>query len=133
MAKNIVKRIFPYVFVLIMGIGLSACTIPQPMPEEGVWYCEELMIELDFSVHSQNGTPYFAKMYNPDGSYQDIMCHYLGSNISFYSMDWEENYLNGYFLYRNGVFSITTIEDEQTYVFKRVDPVKPGRYLRSFK
>ena len=121
MAKDPAKRIILLVFVLVMGIGLSACTIPQPMPEEGVWFCEELMIELNFFVHSETDGPYFAKMYNPDGSYQDIMCHYLGSNISFHSMDWEEEYLIGYFLYRNGVFSITTIEGDHTYVFERVD------------
>lgn len=120
MAKDIAKRIFSFVFVLVMGIGLSACTISQPMPKEGVWYCDELMIELDFSDHSKNGDPYFAKLYKPDGSNQDIMCHYLGSSISIDSMDWEKNYLAGYFSFRNGVFSITTVEDEQTYVFERV-------------
>ena len=112
-------------------ILLCSCSfyIPRPNPQEGVWYCEELMIEIDFSLQNEYlnenegvNPPYFARKYNADGTYQDIQCLFdYGSNIDLRSVDNEEVYLIARFSYRNGVFSVTTIKDNHTYIFERID------------
>lgn len=120
--------------VASLCILLCSCSFPQPKPQSGVWYCEELMIEIDFSLQNEYlnenegvNPPYFARKYNADGTYQDIQCLFdYGSNIWLASvveseMDIPETYLSGVFKYRNGVFSITTIEDNHTYIFERID------------
>lgn len=119
------KKVFAFILCLLLGIELSACSIPQAKPKEGIWYCEELMIEIDFSVYSKGegvNPPYFAKRYSADGTCQDVLCHIdYGSGIWICSLDYKEDYLGGNFSYRNGVFSVTTREDKYTYVFERID------------
>lgn len=112
----------PYFFIMmIICIGLSACSIPQPTPEEGIWYCEELMIEIDFSYLNENLSPDCAKRYNADGTYQDVLCHIdYGSSITICSENQEEDFLIGRFSYKNDIFLVTTIEDKTTYVFERI-------------
>ena len=130
MANINTKRILVIVMLLLQSIGLFACSFPQPKPQSGVWYCEELMIEIDFSVLNENegvNPPYYAKKYNADGTYQEVACFFdYGSNIWLASVvesetDIPETYLNGVFKYRNGVFLVTTIDNKHTYVFERLD------------
>ena len=110
-------------------ILLCSCSFPQPKPQSGVWYCEELMIEIDFSLQNEYlnenegvNPPYYAKKYNADGTYQEVACFFdYGSNIELRSADNEEVYLIARFSYRYGVFSVTTIEDNHTYIFERID------------
>lgn len=108
--------------LLLLGMALTACSFPQSIPEEGIWYCEELMIETDFSELNANATPNCANRFNEDGTRQDVLCYIdYGDGIWVCSEDCTENYLLGAFLYQNGAFSVTTREDECTYIFTRVD------------
>lgn len=43
------KKLFVFVLILSLFWGCFACSMPFPKPEEGIWYCEELMIEIDFT------------------------------------------------------------------------------------
>lgn len=125
MSKPNIKIAVTFILLLFWVLGLSACSFPQPKPQEGVWYCEELMIEIDFSVLNENKSvnpPYFAKKYNADGTYLEIRCLFdYGSGIRLCSTDWEEDYLYAEFSYRNDVFTVTTREDKHSYIFERID------------
>ena len=43
------KSIVVYVAVCLIVL-LSACTITEPVPVDGIWYCEDLQIMLDFGT-----------------------------------------------------------------------------------
>ena len=110
---------------LAIWIGLSACSFPLPKPEEGIWYCEELMIEIDFSVFYENegvNSPYFAKKYSADGTYQDVECLFdYGNIIHIRSLDCSETYLLGEFVYWRDAFEVTAMDGTKTFVFERID------------
>lgn len=112
------------VFVLLLSMSLSACQfyIPKPKPKEGIWYCEELMIEIDFGVYHEAKTQHCAKKYNPDGTYQDVLLRIdYGSGLDICSEDGQEYYLAGIFHYKKGIFYVVTHQDKVTYTFKRID------------
>lgn len=125
MSKNNAMKFIVFVLLIAISVGLCACSFPQPKPEEGIWYCEELMIEIDFSVFSENegvNPPYFAKKYSADGTYQDVECLFdYGDNILIYSLDYSEEYLNGEFVYRQDTFTVITRFGNYTYIFERID------------
>lgn len=106
--------------MLLLCINLSACSFPRAKPQEGIWYCEELMIQIDFN-YAEN-TELYAKIFNPDGTSQDILCLFdYGSVIRLSSEDWQKDYLIGNFRYKNDLFYVTTIDKTHTYVFERID------------
>ena len=116
------KRRIALTIVLLFAIILSACSIPGRKPESGRWYCEELMLEIDFDACRETDTIYYcAKKYNPDGTYQDIQCQiWYGRNIGICSEDEQEDYLRGLYDYKSGVFYITTHQDKVRYTFERI-------------
>lgn len=117
-------------FIITM---LSACSVPAAKPEEGIWYCDELMLEIDFNQVCDDGRP--AKKYNSDGTYQNAVCMFdYGSNIQVRTLDWKENYVIGRFKYKHGSFTVTTFDVDEgdsgfietyarghTYIFERID------------
>ena len=128
MARIYIKRVIAISILLFHSIGLLACSFPSPKPKEGVWYCEELMIEIDFSVLNENESvnpPYFAKKYNVDGTHEDVLCLFdYGCIVEIRPLDWKDygqEYLLGEFKYQRNAFSVTSNEDEHVYVFERID------------
>ena len=120
--NGITKKPCIFVLMLVVVIGLSSCSIPQPKPKEGVWYCEELMIEIDFGFLNANLEPNCSKIYNSDGTYQKLLCYIdYGGGIWICSEDCREDFLLGDFRYQDGVFTVTTREDNEIYVFERID------------
>ena len=120
MRNGTIKKAFPLLVVLVIVMGSAACSILQPKPEEGIWYCEELMIEIDFGFLNAKADPNCAKKYNPDGTYQNLLCYIdYGGSIWICSEDGTEDFLLGDFRYQAGVFAVTTREDSKTYVFER--------------
>lgn len=110
--------IISLLFVITM---LSACSIPAAKPEEGIWYCEELQIEIDFNHVMEN--QWSAKKYDSSGKYKTVRCLFdYGTLIRIDAANEPEAecYLEGNFLYKNGVFSVTTNEGI-TYTFERTD------------
>ena len=116
------QKVVATVLLLALVMSLVACSIPGRKPEGGIWYCEELMIEIDFDAYQTNLDQHCAKKYNPDGTYQDVLCQFdYGTIIHICSEDQEETYLTANFLYKNGVFRVTTVQDKITYIFERID------------
>lgn len=125
MSKYNARKFIVFVLLIPISVGLCACSFIQPKPEEGIWYCDELMIEIDFSVYDENegvNPPYFAKKYSADGTYQNVECLFdYGDNIEIRSLDYSERYLLGEFVYRQDTFVVTTMDGKYTYIFKRID------------
>lgn len=124
------KRIIAFVLVLFLGLSLSACQfyIPKPKPEGGIWYCEELMIEIDFDAYHGEQMQHCAKKYNPDGTYIDVLLRIdYGHGLNICSEDGQEDYLAGTYRYKNGVFSVTSYQEKVTYVFERIDTASSYR------
>lgn len=118
-----VKASIVILAMFLLCVNLSACSFPQPKPQEGIWYCEELMIEIDFN--NAKNTQHCAKIFNPDGTYRDISCLFdYGSLIWLCSEDRHEDYLRGNFRYKNDLFYVTTMDRTHTYVFVQTDNYK---------
>ena len=116
------RRLFVFVLILSLFWGMSACSMPFSKPEEGIWYCEELMIEIDFTNLNTHNSPNCGKKYNPDGTYENVLVyfsHWRGIYVK--SENQQEYYLNADYLYLKDAFYVTTNEEKITYVFKRVD------------
>lgn len=80
------------------------------------------MIEIDFGIYHEAQTQHCAKKYNSDGTHQDALLRIdFGYGLNVCSEDEQEDFLIGHFRYRNGVFTVTTIDGEVTYVFARID------------
>ena len=123
MVKREVKKFAAFILLISLNMGLCSCSIPRAKPKEGIWYCQELMIEIDFFTFNQQNTAFCAKKYDSDGTYQDVQCLFdYGDNIQISSLDWSECYLLGDFVYRNDTFVVKSLlEDKRTYVFERID------------
>ncbi len=124
MGNSNVKKACIILIIVAFAIGLAACTFPidRPRPQEGVWYCEELMIKIDFGYLSANLASDCAQKYNLDGTWQNVLCYIdYGNGIWICSEDRTEDYLLGNFKYQNGIFVVTTREDKKIYVFERID------------
>lgn len=122
MASRCITKWHYVAILLVISIALSACSIPHPIPEEGIWYCEDLGIEIDFSYLNEKMSQNCAKKYNSDGTYQSALCRIdYGCGINIGYDDWQEYYLVGRFSYRNGTFFVTSYEDNVTYEFVRID------------
>ena len=54
--RNIKRLLFPLIMILLI-IGFSGCQlfIDTSLPEDGVYYCEELKIVTDFKVMNEEG------------------------------------------------------------------------------
>lgn len=117
-------RVIKLVLVLLLGMSLTACQfyVPKPKPEAGIWYCKELMLEIDFDVYHEAQTQHCAKKYNTDGTYQDVLLRIdYGNGLNICSPDGQAYYLVGSYRYKNGILYVTSYQDDVTYVFERVD------------
>lgn len=101
---------------------LCGCSIPGRKPTEGLWYCADLEISIDFSLLAQKNIPNCAKLYSGEGSAVDILCYFdYGTGISLKSPDVEADYFFvGNFTYKNGTFVVTSNEDNKQYTFVRI-------------
>ena len=76
------KRVICTILLSCMLLLLmNACSIPYKHPEEGVWYCEELKMSIDFAMY--NSSDYMCvKVYNDD-TYEVMECSIdYGNGIS---------------------------------------------------
>ena len=46
-------RITWFFLCCLMLCSISGCTVAQYEPEEGIWFCEELQIQLSYERHTQ--------------------------------------------------------------------------------
>ena len=113
------KAICLFVVVLLL-MACASCTIPADFPKEGIYYCKELKVSIDFSIEDTR----CAKLYFDDGTYEDIDCGMLGAGcyISRHSGDDEQIILNGdgKWKKKENVFTITAHNDRTVFVFEPV-------------
>ena len=118
--KKVCCLFLVFLFV-VFSIAFSSCSIFAAIPTEGVYYCEELRMAIDFSWNEKMNNE-CVKMYEEDGSYTVCLTHIdYGSGIEICSLDQKTTYLIGTRKYKDDVFSITTFDDETTYVFVKLD------------
>lgn len=131
MTKGNVRKFIVFVLLISVTVGLCACSITSPKPEEGIWYCEELRLEIDFSAYNQLNTAECGKIRNPDGTTQNVSCHFdygCGITVSYRknSLAPEDSYFIGKFQYKKATwfreesFTVTANDDNRTYVFERI-------------
>lgn len=119
---NRTVKIFATILLLALTMSFAGCSIQGRKPEGGIWYCEELMLEIDFDAYHGDGGHHCAKKFNSDGTYENVLCRFdYGTLIDICSEDQQENYLTANFSYRNGVFKVETIQDKITYTFEPID------------
>jgi hypothetical protein len=119
MDKKVIKTGLLLLIVFAV-LGMSACSVRPAIPQDGVFYCNELGISIDFSIMKSD--PKCGKVYAPDGTYTTCRCMIdYGSGIWICSPDQETDYLFGKFLYINDLFYVISDEDGTRYVFERRD------------
>ena len=109
------------VFLILMCVILSGCSIQREHPESGIWLCEELGLSVDFGTFT-------GKWYIYDGECIDLKMNIgNGAHIGFEyddangELQWV---FTGIYKYVNGEFSVKMFESEQTqekkYVFQPI-------------
>lgn len=105
------KRIYSIVLICVVAVLIVSCSRLEKIPEEGIWYCDELKISIDFSKIDKPTE--CAKLYNEDGTHQMLEC-----KIDFVSvMDFflgDSIYLSGGIKFKDDKFILTT---DKSYVF----------------
>ena len=123
--KRNATRIGLLLLIVSILLGSSSCSIPEKIPQGGVFYCDEMGISIDFSIIDTD--PECGKLYAADGSYTTCRCMTdYGIGIVVMSTDQEIDYLIGKFQYKNDLFYVTAYKDGTTYVFERGDSWENG-------
>ena len=108
---------------IVIVLFLSSCSVSfsHPKPTEGIWYCEELKMSIDFSKARE--TDLCAKLYKDNGSVETMHCCFdYGRGIYIYEET--ENgehidYLNATYTWSGDEFVVTTIHEQKTYIFQK--------------
>ncbi len=113
------KRFLCSLIVCVLFMSLVSCSIPAKKPEEGVWYCDELGLSIDFNVY-MDAPNECVKLYNDEGSYETLGCHFdYGAGIGIYRKMEEKEVLliTGSFRYKDEKFVVTTHDNNNVYIF----------------
>ena len=114
-----IKKLCCLTLLLVVAVK-GICTAVNEKPEEGLWYCSELSMSLDFSEYAKDKNANIGRFYFDNGHSIDIKCYFdYGKGVSFSS----PCELEGEYKYEDDVFYIIAIvnEEEHTYIFERVD------------
>lgn len=130
------KLIFATVFILIIIIiggslnanGIFVFNSPMPKPQEGVFYCKELNISIDFSMVRQ-GEARSATLYSNDGLCEVLSCYFdYGNGMDLYSDEKQEWILFATYKYQKfeseDLLLVTRNDDGAQFEFVRVDESK---------
>lgn len=110
-----IKRRYVCLIIVFM-LGCCSCTVPRDYPTEGIWYCEDLKMEIDFSCEGDKAG---VKVYSGE-EYSLFEFWTLGASIWIRPAGNVKVYLSGTFRYKGNVFEITTTEGVK-YSFLRMD------------
>jgi len=98
--------------------ALCACSIPAKRPADGIFYCAELHMSIDFS--KLNSDPNCVKIHLQGEDYAVGKCLIdYGNGITICSPDQTVEYLIGKFSYENDVFTVQSNHDDMVYTFER--------------
>ena len=105
------------IIVLIAWVlFLCSCSIPFKVPEEGIYYCEELRMTIDFDIMQYDSVCVEFVDENGDVIPAHCLIDY-GKGVWICSVDQQITYYDGYMDYgRDGIFRITMV-DGITYSF----------------
>ena len=110
-----------FVFVFVIVALFNNCTYPAKKPTDGVYYCEELKIEIDFSLHETSTK--CAKLYCENNTYITLSCHFdYGDGIFLIDESKQENiyYLSGSFVWKENKIIVKSNINNCSYVFLKV-------------
>ncbi len=108
---------FIAVLLLIPLVFLCSCSVQAAHPEQGVWYCEELKMSINFSLFGK--TSEMVKIYNDDGTFESYVCHIdFGRGIFIETIDGSEILYAGEFRYHKDEFKVDV--DDTTYIFNEI-------------
>lgn len=113
------------ILLLIMIFALS-CSISAERPDDGIWYCEELAISIDFSL-VQDDPYHCAALHNQDGTSLTLACLFdYGNGITVFKEAENEgekstNLLIGAFEWDGDEFRVTTHDGDVTYIFIKTE------------
>ena len=107
--------------LILMCIILPSCSIICEYPDNGIWFCEELGLSMDFGSHT-------GKWCMSDGECIDLEMYIGYGHIGFQYRDANgelQFVFTGIYKYVNGEFSVKMFESEQTQEKKYVfHPIK---------
>lgn len=118
------KKVRWFVILIVSLVLFASCSVsfPQPKPKDGIWYCEELRISIDFSIAQE--TDLCAKLHKNDGTVETIHCCFdFGSGIYIFeeTTDGENiDYLHANFRWCGDEFVVTTKHGMKTYIFREI-------------
>lgn len=122
------KKWMNIILLVCVGIISSSCSMTAKTPTNGLWYCEELNMEIDFFLYT-NENYHCVKIYDENGSYdilRGITDH--GGDFVIHSLEQYEyeNLIDGRTKYHNNEFQIITSEngkrEKYSFVWKGPSP-----------
>lgn len=112
------KSVLLFVYIMVV---LCSCNDNLEYPTNGLWYCEELNMEIDFYIFD-DFNKYCIKQYKEDGSYDIYRCGIdYGNTLRVSSIDDPSTpYLQGSMKYSNvfsGPFQLVTSEGNKKTIY----------------
>ena len=93
MKKRLLKGLLIGIAIVLFLYCFVRYLYPNNYPEEGVWYCEELYMTIDFSSDNDKSV----RIYHEDGTYTVYRCNIdFGRGIHIRTIE-KERYMNGQF------------------------------------
>ena len=111
------------VILLLHMLMLCSCSVsfPSKKPTQGVWYCAELQISIDFGLLAAENTPYCAVLHNGEGEDIPILCLIdYGRTMCLTSLDQKTEYYIARFAYKDNVLETERISDGKMFYFYQV-------------
>ena len=111
------KKFFACSVFIVIAFICTSCSITPKTPTEGIWYCEEIGISIEFYMDplysSVDPRIRSVRMYDDEGNYQELEQNWWYSGqLDFYYEDSGGNEINiysGFYKYRNDKFIIYLI------------------------
>ena len=109
------KKYCSVLLLFVMFICCS-CSIQSEYPHEGIYYCDQLKMTIDFSkLGYENGV----EVVLDDGNIAFFVCQIgYGSEVLIIDSEKADFYLMGHFKYKDDIFYIKT--EDETYQLLRI-------------
>lgn len=116
------KKFTVILVLLSLSIILCACSTAK-YPTEGIWYCEELKVSINFGKMESEATPNCAKLYSDDGTYTDILCYMdYGTGLHLTKKDDESQHLFcANYTFNGNVLMATRKSDGHVFTFIKIE------------
>ena len=134
--KKAKKKVITYVFITIAGICFIGVfigmmlwfkpwtTYENSFPDDGVWFCKDNYLAIDFTLMDKYGYERCAVKYDtPDKTTCELVYPKITINsnqITIESSKSDTVYLSGYADYSDNVFKIRANSSDKTYIFERI-------------